>query len=96
MAFTEDKVPACRCSAHPAHADKRRWMKVVREEADYVVWCCQRCTEISRVPTIQVQFTPRGRAKAQYEGVENEREKRRLLGSGKRPRVGSISVKEEA
>lgn len=95
MTFTEDKVPACRCTAHPSHESKRRWMKVVKEEPDYVVWCCQRCTEISKVPTIQVQFTLRGKAAADYANIEVNREKRRLLGTGKRPRTGGISIKEE-
>jgi len=95
MAFTEDTVPACRCSAHPAHEDKRKYMKVVKEDADHVVWACMRCTEISKVPTIQVRVLARGKAKADYENVERNREKLRLLGSGKRPRTGSITVKEE-
>ena len=66
MAFAEDRIPACRCTAHPMHEDRRRYMVVVREERDYVVWCCRRCTEISHVSTIQVQILAYGKARARY------------------------------
>lgn len=61
MAFREDIVPECRSTAHPAHTDRRRWMTVVRQERDYVSWCCQRCTEITGVYAIQVQILEYGR-----------------------------------
>jgi len=66
MSWREDTVPACRCSAHPLHTDKRRWMVPIREERDFVVWECRRCTEIAHVPTIQVRVLPRGRDQARY------------------------------
>lgn len=78
MAFREDIVPECRSTAHPAHTDRRRWMKMVREEADFVVWCCQRCTEIAGVPAIQVRMLPRGQARARYTLGPQEAEKHRM------------------
>lgn len=91
--FKEDVVPACRCTAHPLHEDKRKWMKVVKITESHVVWCCQRCTEIAKVPTIQVRVLPRGKDMARM--ALYELEKRRLLGSGQRPRIGRVTVREE-
>lgn len=93
--FSEDKVPECRCSAHPAHEDKRKYMKPYQDGDERVVWVCWRCTEISKVPTIQVQLLPKGKAKAQFGIAEYEQEKRRLLGNGKRPRIGNLTVSED-
>ena len=64
--FAEDRIPACRCTAHPLHEDRRKYMFVVREEPEYVVWGCQRCSEISHVPTVQVRVLPRGKERARY------------------------------
>lgn len=77
MSFREDIVPECRSTAHPPHTDRRRWMKVVREEPDYVVWCCQRCTEITKVYAIQVQILPRGKARGLHALGRQEAEKHR-------------------
>ena len=65
--FREDIVPACRCTEHPLHEDRRKYMFVVSEGQEFVVWACQRCTEISHVPTIQVQALARGKARARYQ-----------------------------
>lgn len=86
MAFREDTVPECRSSAHPAHTDRRRWMYVVKQDADFVVWCCQRCTEITGVYAIQVQILPRGRERGRRALGTEEAQKRQLLGSCSRPR----------
>ena len=54
-------------------------MKVVREEPDFVVWCCQRCTEIAGVAAIQVRVLPRGRARGRYALGRQEAENHRFL-----------------
>jgi hypothetical protein len=69
-------------------------MKVMREDGEHVVWCCTLCTEIAKVPTIQVRVMPRGKAMADYENRERNREKARILGTGKHPRVGRTSISE--
>jgi len=93
--FSEDKVPACRCTAHPPHEDKKKYMYVAKEESDYVVWCCKRCTEISKVPTIQVSYLPKGVAKAAFHNAEYTREKNAILGRGRKPKVGNLTVRED-
>lgn len=68
-------------------------MKIVKLTDTHVVWCCQRCTEIAKVPTIQVRVLPRGKEMAQM--ATYELEKRRLLGSGPRPKIGRVAVREQ-
>ena len=87
MAFLEDIVPECRSSAHPPHTDKRRWMKPVRETDTYVVWTCQRCSEIAHSAAIQVRMMPKGWRRAQWRNRLAEQEKQRLLADGIRGRV---------
>lgn len=89
--FSEDIIPECRCSVHPSHTDKRKWMRVVKEEAEYVVWCCERCTEISHIPTVQVQMLPRGWQRARWANRIKEREKQQLLSQ---TRAGSLRLTE--
>jgi hypothetical protein len=62
--FSEDLIPPCRSTAHPAHQDRRKYMFVAKEDAEHVVWCCRRCTEIVGSPAIQVRVLPRGRERA--------------------------------
>lgn len=93
MAFSEDKIPACRCTAHPSGEDKRKWMKVVKTTDDHVVWCCTRCTEIAKVPTIQVFVLPKGKEKAQYLAAAERNKTRDLF--KKYGKVGRVAVTEE-
>jgi hypothetical protein len=71
--MTPDKVPACRCVGHPPGYDKRKYMRAVEENADYVVWCCTLCTELERTPVIQVATLPRGKAAARYQVAQQRR-----------------------
>jgi hypothetical protein len=64
--FTEDRIPECRSSAHPLHTNKRQWMVVIREDREFVVWCCRRCSEITHSYAIQVQVLPPGQERARY------------------------------
>jgi hypothetical protein len=50
-------------------------MEVMREEQDYIVYCCRRCTEIAHVPTVQVRVLPRGRARARYALGEQQKQR---------------------
>lgn len=73
--MTCDDIPACVCDAHPAGDDKRKYMVVAEENAERVVFCCRRCTEITGTPVIQVRTTPRGRERASYLGGQRPEEK---------------------
>lgn len=71
--MTPDEVPSCACTAHPAGDDKKKYMLAVEEDAEKVVWCCRRCTEITHTAVIQVRTLKRGREKAQYAIAEQRR-----------------------
>jgi len=71
--MTPDDIPSCVCTAHPKGDDLKKYMVVVEETPEHVVWCCQRCTEISHVSTIQVRTLKRGREKAAHAVAERRR-----------------------
>jgi hypothetical protein len=89
--MTSDDIPACACSAHPPEDDRKKYMLAVEEDAEKIVWCCRRCTEITHVAVIQVRTLPRGVARARY--VTDEQRRRmdpqllRMLMARKRGRV---------
>jgi hypothetical protein len=70
---TEDDIPQCACTAHPAGDDRRKYMVAVEEDATKVVWCCRRCTEITHTAVIQVRTLRRGREMAQHRIAEQRR-----------------------
>jgi hypothetical protein len=84
-------LPDCACTAHPPGTDKKRWMIVAEETSDMVVFCCKRCSEITKTAVIQVRTLGNTRNRAVYE--EAERRKRmdpkllKMLMARKRPRV---------
>jgi len=71
--MTEDDIPSCACTAHPKGDDKKRYMVAVEEDAEKVVWCCRRCTEITGTAVIQVRTLKRGRLKAQHQIAEQRK-----------------------
>lgn len=73
--FSEDKIPPCACTAHPSGEPLRKYMFVAEETPEYVVWCCQRCSEIARTPVIQVRTMDFLKQKARHE--------RRVVDAGK-------------
>jgi hypothetical protein len=83
--WREDVVPPCRSSAHPLHTDRRQWMEVIKEDAEYVVWCCRRCSEITGNAAIQVRVLPRGQARAAYANHPSHHSPPYVRPSGFRP-----------
>lgn len=71
--MTSEDVPSCACTAHPKGDDKKKFMVAVEETQEHVVWCCRRCTEITRTAVIQVRTLPKGKARAKYQVDEKRR-----------------------
>lgn len=69
--MTPADYPACVCSLHPPHEDRRKYM-FVAECSDVVVFCCRRCSEIARDAVIQVRTLKHARDKAKWK-VEQQR-----------------------
>jgi hypothetical protein len=68
--MTPDEMPACRCTAHPAGDDRKKYMVIAECTSDFVVFCCKRCSEITKVAVIQVQTFGNLKKKAQYEAMQ--------------------------
>ena len=64
--MTPSEMPPCACTAHDL-ADRRSHMFVAEETAEFVVFCCRRCTEITRTPVIQVRTLDRAKRRARHE-----------------------------
>jgi hypothetical protein len=76
MSFLEDRVPACRYEGHPQGYDRRRYMQAAEISDTHVVWACLLCSDIYKVPIVQVFVLPRGKDKAQYLRQAQSRGKR--------------------
>jgi hypothetical protein len=94
--MTPDDIPACACSAHPRGDDKKKYMVAVEEDAEKIVWCCRRCTEITHVAVIQVRTLARGIARAKHVVDEQRRQMDpRLLRMLAARKKGGVRIQEE-
>jgi hypothetical protein len=97
---TPDQMPACVCTAHPHGDDRKKYMIVAEETPDMVVFCCKRCSEITKTAVIQVRTMGNTRARAVWQ--EAEKRKRmdpkllKMLMARKRPRVRYHREEESA
>lgn len=69
-----NKIPECRCTAHPHGEDRTRWMFVAECTPEFVVFCCKRCSEIMRSAVIQVRTLGNTRERAKWL-AQQQREK---------------------
>ena len=93
--MSDDKIPACVCTAHPPGDDRRKYMRVAECNSEFVTFCCQRCTEITGVATVQVRTLKYARERAAYI-VRQQRQSldprvMRMLAARKR---GGATIKE--
>jgi len=92
----QKEIPACACDAHPKGDDKRKYMVAVEEDAEKVVWCCRRCTEITHTAVIQVRTLRQGREKAQHQIAEQRRNMDpRLIAMLNKRKRGGLQVREK-
>jgi|SRR5271170_1664967 len=95
--MTSEDIPSCACTAHPKEDDRKKYMVVVEETKDQVVWCCRRCTEICHTAVIQVRSLKRSVEKAKYAISEERRNlDPRLIAMLNKRRRGGLRLKEKA
>ena len=94
--MSDDKIPACVCTAHPPGTDRRRWMVVAECTPEMVVFACRRCSEITHTAVIQVRTLGSTRDRARYLAAQDRRQMppglRRMLAARKR---GGMRVQEQ-
>jgi hypothetical protein len=94
--MSDDTIPECRCTAHPAGTDKKRWMIVAECTSDVVVFCCKRCSEITHTAVIQVRTLGNTRDRARYKAAEERRQMDpRLLKMLMARKRGGTRIREE-
>jgi hypothetical protein len=71
--MSDDKIPACVCTAHPKGEDRLKYMFVAECTNEFVTFCCKRCSEITHTAVVQVRTLKYAREKAAYE-VAKKRE----------------------
>ena len=79
--MNQSDMPPCVCTAHPSGTNRREWMFVAEENTEFVVFCCRRCSEITRTPVIQVRTLDRlqGRVREQNRSEGRDRGKEEIL-----------------
>jgi hypothetical protein len=94
--MTPDETPACVCTAHPVGEDRRKWMVIAECTSEFVVFCCRRCSEITKVAVIQVQTFGNLRKKAVYEArMQRQRMDPELLKMIVARRRGRVKYRRE-
>lgn len=93
--MTQDQMPACQCSAHPSGDDRKRYMAVVEETRDHVVFCCRRCSEITHTAVIQVRTLKYARERARHTVSEQRRDlDPRLIRMMNARKRGGMAIRE--